>query len=480
MPPLSKHTMHKKQCLTLAIVFNLSLFTPILKAQEEQAAAPEKIKSRIVFTNGNKLTGEPHDLDTEGNLQFTSENLGKRATFPLEKLRSIELDTWKDFQQPETLARLELQPRFGETTGDILLGSLHELTPDSFKLNTWYGGIITLKRSMVKSLQIITTAPGNYHGPSNIKEWSLSGQTSLSNFRNGALQLTGKAGVGRDVGLTEKSHISFETSWKTSMRFNVLLYSNDVTTMDPDACYNINFNNNYVSLRTLGTHANKLFVAREQSTRIQAPSKQRAKFDLFFDRKAGMVTLYINGNRACMLTSQTPNPIDLGTGISFVTQEGYPIEISNIRITPWNGTPLTNKNITLTPSTPEEHQEITETPPHRIILKNGDEVPGTIGKVEDERMIIETDYTPIRIPIKRIKSLSLDHTGEQPKMYQQDIRAWFHNGGRLTLKLARFENGKINGFSQALGDVSIDLRAFNQIDFHIYDIEYQKQRIGER
>ena len=91
-------------------------------------------------------------------------------------------------------------------------------------------------------------------------------------------------------------------------------------------------------------------------------------------------------------------------------------------------------------------------------------------------MIIETEYTPIQIPIKRIKTLSLGSIGEEPKKYSQDVRAWFHEGGHVTLKLATFKDDKISGFSQAFGEVSFDLRAFSKIDFHIYDKKHNDKR----
>ncbi|HCL97798.1 MAG TPA: hypothetical protein DHW77_08545, partial [Verrucomicrobiales bacterium] len=76
---------------------------------------------------------------------------------------------------------------------------------------------------------------------------------------------------------------------------------------------------------------------------------------------------------------------------------------------------------------------------------------------------------PINIPIERIKSISLGDIREEPKKYRGDIRAWLNDGGVITLRLDSFKNGKINGLNQAMGEVSLDLSAFNRIDFSIYD-----------
>jgi len=443
---------------------------------------PGKVKSRIKFTNGDRLTGEPHSVDADGHLEFTSESLRQKARFPLNKLLSLELDTWKYRPRPETIARVQLQPSFRELSGDTLYGSLHELTPESIMLDTWYGGVITLKRSMVKSLQIISSGPGSYNGPNSIKEWTLSGSNRSWLFKNGTLQSRSSGSIGRDIGLTEKSHISFDAQWKSSMRFRLLLYSSDIKDSSPDAYYDINLNRTSAYLRTRGKMANGGAIARGgRWQRITPPNgANKVHFDIFADRKTGTFTIYLDGVRACVLQSQSPDPSDLGKGLSFIAEERYPIEISGISVTPWNGTTFPNQKFVLTPGGPKADKDKTEEekPPHRIILKNGDEVPGTVGKVQDGRMIIETEYTPIRIPINRIKSLSLGDAREEPRKYSEDVRAWFHDGGHVTLKLASFKDGRITGFSQAFGEVSFDLNAFSRIDFHIYNKEHNALRGG--
>lgn len=446
----------------------------------------EATSSRVFLTNGDKLRGLPLQIDAEKNLLFESDSLRQTAAFPVENVLSLNLDSWKPRKRPDTLARITLQPRFRETSSDILLGSLQELTPESIKLDTWYGETITLKRSMVQSLNIINNRPGSYFGPNNLKEWALSNGKGTWQFQNGALVSRSQGGAGRDIGLREKSHISFDVTWEKSMRFRIQLYSSDITDDSPDAYYDVNFNRNYAFLRThgkTGKAMQRIGGGRWQQIRTQ-PDTNRAHFDIYANRKAGTFSVYIDGVRACMLQSLTPDPENLGTGLSFIAEERYPIEISGITVTPWNGTSLPNQikdieaeidqNQDSEPDDaqeedPESEKEKKLEPPHKIVLNNGDEVPGTVGKVQDGRMIIETEYTPIHIPVDRIKSLSLGDKGEEPKKYAGDVRAWFHQGGYITLKLNALKDGKISGYSQAVGDVTLDLSAFNRIDFHIYN-----------
>jgi len=436
--------------------------------------------ARIILLNGDQLKGTPQDMDENGMLTFDAQSLTQPTIFTIKNILSLNLDQQETQKPTKTLARITLQPRFRETSSDTILGSLSELTPETIKLDTWYSGPITLKRSMVKSLNIINNGPGNFFGPNNLNEWTLSKGEGTWKFHNGTLTSLSSGGIGRDVGLRDKSHISFDASWTQSMRFRLQLYSCDVSTDRPDAYYDINFNRNYTFLRTYGKFKNKARPAgggRWQQIRM-LPDANRAHFDIFANRTLGTFTIYIDGAEACLLQSQRPNPENLGTGFSIVAEKGNHIQISDISITPWNGNTLLKNAKIIEPQQDDnenadnaesEDQEKPNKQPHKIILNNGDEVPGTVGKVQDGRMTIETEFTPILIPIKRIKSLSLGDQGEEPKKYAGDVRAWFQQGGHITLKLTSLKDGKLTGFSQATGSITVDLTALNRIDFHIYD-----------
>ena len=189
----------------------------------EQEQSPEKPedkapKARLYLANGDKLSGLPESVDEAEHLLFHSDSLRQTAKFPLSSVVSLHLDSWKYRPREETITRVELQPRFRETQGDTIMGSLHELTPESIKLKTWYGGVISLKRSMVNSLRIINNAPGNYHGPNSLAEWTLPQGKDSWEFIKGSLVSSNNSNIGKDVQLAEKSHVSFTADWKNSMR----------------------------------------------------------------------------------------------------------------------------------------------------------------------------------------------------------------------------------------------------------------------
>jgi len=469
----------------IAILLGLAPFAPALAKEKTKAdylkilekkkktpvSTPKTSTSQIILINGDKLQGKPLNIDNKGRLTFDSQKLEQPATFPTKNILTLKLDP-KDYKKTnETLARVTLNSRFRENSNDTIIGSISELTPKTIKLNTWYAGLITIKRSMVKSLNIINNSPGYYFGPNNLAEWTTSDGKQSWKFYNGKLSSLSSEGIGRDVKLAEKSQISFDLQWDKSLQFSIELYSNDITQLHPEAFYGVHFNRTYAFIRTYGKVNEQVRIVAGRGQPIQViPTTNRAHFDIFANRTLGTFNIYIDGEKACLLRSQNPSPKNIGSGISFVSDRENPITISNISITPWNGTTLPDAKSILTATSKENNKDKkTQTPPHKIILNNGDEVPGTVGKVQDGQMVIETQFTPIKIPIKRIKSLSLGDQGEEPKKYAGDVRAWFPQGGHLTLKLISLKDGKLKGFSQPTGNITIDLNAFNQIDFQIYN-----------
>ena len=476
--------------LTIHSVFGLILAALLLinnvtakdeiETKTNLVSKPEKkISTRIHLKNGDRLSGLPEFTNDSEQLLFHSDSLHQTAKFPLSNIISLHIGKQNQNSPLGTTARVDLQPSFRQTQGDTIMGNLHELTLDSIKLKTWYGGIITIKRSMVRALRVTTNAAGNYHGPNNLAEWHLPKGKNSWTFNQGVISSKSSSSIGKDVQLTEKSHISFKCEWEQAMRFKIRAYSNDVESGSSSAYYELNINRSYAYLQTrgkVGEGGAKVFGgARWQQIKVNN-DKDEAQFDCYIDRKAGIVNLFINGIQACILQSQSPDPQDLGTGIEFISEQRYPIDISQISVTPWNGTSLPNKESFMIEAPDSKESAKTKQPPHKIVLINGDEIPGTVGKVKDGRITVETEFTPINIPLERINFLNLGDKREEPKKYSQDVRAWLYEGGYITLRLDSFKDGKINGYNQAIGNVSLDFSAFYKIDFQIYDEEANKIR----
>ena len=443
-----------------------------LSAEEE---INKPLQAKILLSNGDRLSGYPKFINAQ-QLALDSAYLNEPATFDIPQILSIQMDQGAITPTPEIFTRIQLQNRNQETNGDTLIGQLKELNEDNIKLDTEYSETLTLKRSMVQSLNIVSKRQGHYRGPNNIHEWQTSTKPLPAvneswRLKNHRLVFEGASAesIGKDVGLRKKSQLSFDLTWETHMNFQLQLYSSDVKSPTPSACYQFNFDSYAVVMMTR-TKGKESDPSRQRFA--ERPSKKEAHFDVCINQETGIATIYINGKQACIMQSPIAEPDDLGTGLTFVSHRLRPISISNIHVSPWNGIPLGK----LARNQADDDLPAEAKQPHDIILMNGDSVPCTVGVIQDGRMIVNTKHTPIRIPIEKIKSINWKDKREEPKKYKGDVRAWFHHGGFITLKLTSITEDKLSGYSQALGDVSIDLAAFSKIDFNIYDAGSNEQR----
>lgn len=439
--------------------------------------ADEDVKSlgkvALLFSNGDQLSGSPQFNDGEDALTLRSDYLDQPAKIPLSNLLSIEFRDTDSTEHEETFTRVALHPRNQEASSDVLTGQLKELTESSIILDTWYGDTLTLKRSMVRSLEVISLSEGQYRGPSSLNEWHTSSEGELRSWRFNGNQLIcpgiAAESIGKDVGLRKKSQISFDLAAEQRMGFTMKLYANNIKELNPSACYQFRFDSYRVTLTTRSSGRDE----RANSQRLTlSQTKKNFRFDIYMDRESGIATVYIDGKRECVLQSNNPNPDDLGTGMCFVANPTNPISISNITVYPWNG---------ISPEELDADQANTpsiQAPegPHNIILLNGDKVPCKVGVIQGDRMMVDTEHTPIRIPVSKIRSINLGDKREEPKKYKGDIRAWFKQGGFITLRLSSLSADRINGYSQATGDVGMNLSAFSRIDFNIYGVDANKQR----
>ena len=114
----------------------------------------------------------------------------------------------------------------------------------------------------------------------------------------------------------------------------------------------------------------------------------------------------------------------------------------------------------------------------KIELHNGDTIIGKATSIEDGKLKVETEYIPVSVPIERLRSFQItnEEEHEKPRMYSGDVRAHFHTGGHITLRLSEITPTSITGYSQVFGEATFNLHAFTHIDFNPYEPEFRARR----
>lgn len=422
---------------------------------------------RIFLKNGDKLRGRALNLDEDQKLHFESNKFKNTASFPIDQIIAIKLDKNITPNPIKTLARVELNNRYNKPYGDILLGTLKELTPESLVLETAYAGLLTVRRSMVKSFEVISQEPGFFYGPNNMDEWQrpknydgwLFQEKALTSQNNGDI-------IGKDVGMLNSSHISLELSYTQPFQLGVTLHSDSPTSINPQFGCKLTLSPTSSSITLVGEAVPENRREGNASARHRIDSTKRSVvLDIFSNAELGAYYIYIDGKQIAFLQVA---PLEINKsrgGISLINSRATPIKVKYISIRPWDShLPSPNKN------------DAENTATDHITLNNGDHVPGTVGKVEDDYVLIETEYTPIKIPFDRIRSFNLGNEGEQPVMQGGDVCVWFHEGGHLTLKPTSITEEKVTGYGQAFGNLEIDTSALSRIDFNIYEDSLNSDR----
>ena len=431
--------------------------------------------AEIILRNGDKLFGNVESIENE-HMTVNSSCWSEAAVFHTSKILSIKMQKEGAALFPETYSRIEVLPRNQETSGDTISGLLEEHNVDSIKINTPYSESLTLKRSMIKSLNIISNQQGQYHGPNNIEEWATSDQqtSAKSNawqFKEGNLTSYSQnaESIGREMRLKDKAHVRFDVSWEDHLGLSLQLYSSDPQSRQPSACYHFKFDK-YAVVMITRTEGREQGHRRQRFGPQVRPKPTKSRFDIYINRETGTANIHIDGQEACIIQSPIPGAQDLGTGLAFVSHPARSITISNISISPWHGLAMNHLHIASRDQGKEDKSS------HNILLINGDNIPCDVGTIKGDRMLVDTKHTPINIPIGKIKSVHWQDKREEPKKYRGDVRAWFHSGGFITLRLSSIGDGKLSGYSQATGNAVFDTKAFSRVDFNIYNAEANEMR----
>lgn len=435
------------------------------------AAGAQNEKSDIVgtlkFSNGDKISGTPLEIDADGNLTLNGPDYFiEPPVFRIPMLLEMRL---RGGGNPVNKAGH--QAVLTLTNNDTVRGELDALDETHVTLKTWYGGKLKIRRSMASHLEISRSERAVYTGPEDFDSWKVDGDGNAWRLQAGALAATKGAGISREIKSPEKCMIGFNLSWRNSLRFRVLLFSDDGDTTQPDNCYDLVCQRRFVYLRKRWmTRASGGSRIVGQANIAELAEKEKVRFEFYVDRKVGTVALYIDGTQAHVWSDQDPSVGSFGHYLHFISEDFYPVQVSQITVSPWKGELPENvaANAEEEPE-PEEGQ--------LIRLQNGDLVVGKVGKIVDGVLDITTKHCDMKIPVGRMRTVNLA-TGEyeEPIRKKGDVRGWLREGGRLTFRLDSFNQDTIEGFSQTFGDAEFKLSAFSRLEFNIYKEEYDSMR----
>ncbi|MFK7851655.1 MAG: hypothetical protein AB8D78_11820 [Akkermansiaceae bacterium] len=428
------------------------------------------------FSNGDQLTGSLDSLSLE-NIIWKSEILKSPAQFDLKHVVDLSMPSvLKSFEgpnAPEHEAVLKL------TNGDSVKGQLTGLTDDEISINTWYAGELVFRRVIVDSVKISRSSDIYYRGPNGIDEWTMPGGSDNWSFKSDSLVSNGTGGISKEMDFPDEMKISFDASWEGSFRPKIILFSDDIESVDPDKGYEMVFQGNSVHVKKAGSNTWLGHSTNARSLR----EREKSNIELRASKKSGKILLYIDDKFVDIWEDVNVKADELGNGFHLITQNNSPLSISNIVVSEWDGYTenipqrrnqfggrMFRGGIQLNNRNNEQEKEEEKTEEGRMVLLNGDSIKGEVLGIEDEVIALKTPLAEVKFPVSRLKNIVLKSADmETPKRYKGDVRATLSDGSRLVFRLDQVNGETLVGFSQNFGQAEFSRSSFKKIEFNIYN-----------
>jgi hypothetical protein len=454
---------------------NLALAGPVKLGRARPAAASAAgstnsssglaAKDLLLFRNGDRLTGTLLSIDPQNGVRWRHPDARGVIDFNPAYLATIQLPAHASTPPPTVdTCRVRLE------NGDELRGNVSFTGGDKVVLETAYAGRLEVPRDRVRLIAPVPAAARMiYSGPTGPDGWTFGKvavpllQAGTWKYSDGAFYATDAASIARDVKLPDRARVQFDLAWTGvlgALHLAVALYTDY---LQPIALANRVTEppfGEFYSLQLYGAMANLMPIQQQGPLKSLGPvtvpalgRKNYAHFDLRADKSRHQVALLVDGTLVTNWVDSEPF-VGTGTAVRFVYAGGGAIRLSHLRITTWDGqldaapVALTNRADDL------------------ACLRNGDQVAGRLESVRNGRLTITANGAPLQIPLERVRHIELK--GGQPNRPPPaplEVRAFFADGGRVTLQLGRWEPDRVAGHSPEFGQAVFDPSVFTLVQF---------------
>lgn len=450
--------------------------------KEQEAEALARL-STLTFKDGTEVRGTLSEFSpgTE-TLRFSSPDLTEPADLLIKGLLNIDLgrDEKSDPPSAEHIAVATSKPRYEDRPRDTFHGQLEAIGEKTIVLNTWYAGKLELERKFIGSLELRAGEVSIFQGPSDWSAWiAPSGRRKDAwALRNRRLIATAQGGIAREVKIPAKARISFRAAWQRQPGFQFIFLSTSGKNNYPPAGYRLYVQNGVVSLNRTSPDSVREDVISSLPLNLD-PREKSARIDIYLDRELeGQNALYINNRRIGGWTHKDDTK-GMGNFIHFITQRQEILEISEILVQSWNG----NLPGTLVDTKEAEGPgSLSSLEGEHIGLANGDSLVGQIKTIENGQLLTTTPYGNLKLPLTNIREINVAGPvpdEPQPKLLPRELRAWFHEGGFIHMRLEEFDGTHLTGSSQVFGRAKFDLKAFSRLEFNVWRPELDLVRYGQ-
>jgi hypothetical protein len=414
------------------------------------------------FDGNYSIPGKLISISPEKKLLWQHPDVDKAIEFKTENIREIILSGGNPRHPPSSLAAIKL------TNGDIIKGEIESLDEEKIIVKTWYSDNLKISRKMLKEIHPTCVSTAVYEGPKNISEWMCEsgGSNQKVQLSNKTLIIPGNCSAGRDMKLPDMAKIEFDIDVIQNSNFNVALYS-DKTQRHQSNAYILNIAHNYIYLQRFSRNERSDNIAQGECRQMM--QKRWPHFEILVNKKEKNFTVMVNGSIILQCKDIKGEFVGRGGFLTFYNYgSGIPAKIKNITVSQWDGRLLNSQ------TAPEDSAK------DNVVFNNDDKITGQLKTIEDGQAVFETDFAPLNVPIARIKSIKMsDKNSQTAAKKENDLRLFFDDGEFITIAISSLSDGKIEGTSENLGKVKLDLGAFKKIKMNIYNENLDENKPDE-
>ncbi len=433
------------------------------------AAMPAGAEGVITLKSGESLPGTPLSIQ-DSYLNVNSAILAK----------PIELDM-NEIERLETNAPIVIPDNYSEvklSNGDILYGTLKELTDKQLKLETPWGGIITLNRLYVNHIGFNSSKLYHRDMTGTLEGWAppTNSRMRTPELRDGGWLLRGgnNTELLKEMDQPARLHIQYTVKRTATFRILLSLWANKSNSN----LINLSLTNSSAQLskRINGRFQNLGNTGRNDSSQLIQGDKFTV--DYFADNEHGNFYLFIDGkqigkweNAYAIAGDMDENPdepdqpkdgFEPGNIFRINCYSSKDMSISNMNIFSWNGS-----QPVMTTEPDGKHQE--NLPKDKVLLNNGDVLRGAISLADDGTIHVQSKNYDVYVPTNRIRSLNqvdVAKASEAPAIVA-DTRLHLNDRSTFSVTLKSIADGNVTLNSPVTGDVTVPLDKIKRFIFNI-------------
>lgn len=403
----------------------------------------------LEFSDGSILHGLLKEADRGEGVRWSHPDMLKDATFRPDHLQSIR------FQSATPSTRSTPMPnRFHFRNGDELLGELLSLDEKSARLNTRFAKNLRVERDSLESITFLSKHFNVlYEGPTGLDGWT-SGRTGQRwKYREGAFFTEHVGSIGRNFDLPATSSIEFDIAWEGQLGLIVQAYTDNVDRFDySSSSYMFYINANSIGLQRVSPETGISNMGNVQLPR--SANRNQFRLEIRANREEATIAIYVDGN---FLNKWRDNSgfAGKGSGALFFSQhEGPKLRISNLKVSEWDGS---------------FDNSIAETSlmQDTLFLANRDKVDGNVIGLQNGKLKITTDDTPLEIPVARITHIQFASgpSKSDDPISPWQVRASLGGGEKLSFELTRWSTNTVTGTNSSFGKIEFSSASIRQLQF---------------